>query len=72
MSFPLVMGRDTDGVRLTSTVGQALEAVRGVPGVQDAAFTSALPLQGWGFGMPFRVDGQVVEPSTRRPASSRS
>jgi putative ABC transport system permease protein len=66
MSFPLVMGRDTDGARLTSYVGQALEAVRAVPGVRDAAFTSALPLQGWGFGMPFRVDGQVVEPSKRQ------
>ncbi len=66
MSFPLVMGRDTDGARLTSYVGQALEAVRAVPGVKDAAFTSALPLQGWGFGMPFRVDGQVVEPSKRQ------
>ena len=26
-----------------------------VPGVRQAAMTSALPLQGWGFGMPFRV-----------------
>jgi putative ABC transport system permease protein len=31
--------------------------VKGVPGVQHAAMTSALPMQGWGFGMPFRLDG---------------
>jgi putative ABC transport system permease protein len=67
MGFLLQMDRDTDGERLTSYVGQAIEAVRAVPGVREAAITSALPLQGWGFGMPFRVAGRNVEPS-KRPA----
>ena len=49
------MERDVDGERLTGYVDQVIEAVRAVPGVRDAAMTSALPLQGWGFGMPFRV-----------------
>ena len=51
------MERDTDGARLTGYVDEALEAVRAVPGVREAAMTSALPMQGWGFGMPFRVAG---------------
>ena len=34
-----------------------IDRVKGVPGVQHAAMTSALPMQGWGFGMPFRLDG---------------
>jgi putative ABC transport system permease protein len=67
MSFLLQMERDTDGDRLTSYLGQAIESVRAVPGVQEAAMTSALPLQGWGFGMPFRISGHAVEPS-KRPA----
>jgi predicted permease len=66
MGFLMQMDRDTDGERLTSYVGQVIDAVRAVPGVREAAMTSALPLQGWGFGMPFRVDGQVVEPSKRQ------
>jgi putative ABC transport system permease protein len=67
MSFQLVMGRDVDGDRLNNYVNQAIEAVRAVPGVQEAAMTSALPMQGWGFGMPFRIAGRSVDPS-RRPA----
>ena len=65
MGFLLQMERDTDGERLTSYVDQVIEAVRAVPGVREAAMTSALPLQGWGFGMPFRVSGRNVEPSKR-------
>ena len=65
MGFLLQMDRDTDGERLTSYVSQVIDAVRAVPGVREAAMTSALPLQGWGFGMPFRVSGRSVEPSKR-------
>ena len=65
MSFELVMGRDVDGERLTSYVNRTIETVRAVPGVRDAAMTSALPLQGWGFGMPFRIDGRPFDPSSR-------
>ena len=31
---------------------QITDAVGAVPGVRDVAFTSALPLEGWGYGMP--------------------
>ena len=67
MSFQLVMGRDLDGERLTNYVNQTIETVRSVPGVTHAAMTSALPLQGWGFGMPFRIAGRPSEPSRRPP-----
>ena len=59
MNVPLIMGRDVDGARLTIYLDQSLERVKGVPGVQHAAMTSALPMQGWGFGMPFWVDGMT-------------
>jgi putative ABC transport system permease protein len=67
MSFQLVMGRDVDGDRLTGYVNEVIETVRSVPGVREAAMTSALPLQGWGFGMPFRIAGRPSEPSRRPP-----
>jgi putative ABC transport system permease protein len=67
MYFQLMMEKDTDGARLTTYLNQALETVRAVPGVKEAAFTSALPLQGWGFGMPFRIAGRAYEQS-KRPA----
>ncbi len=66
MNLPLIMGRDVDGPRLTSYVDQIVEHVRAVPGVAHAAFTSALPMQGWGFGMPFRLDGVATESAGRQ------
>jgi putative ABC transport system permease protein len=68
MNVPLIMERDTDGARLTTYLDQIVERVHSVPGVQHAALTSSLPLQGWGFGMPFWVEGTNNE-KARRPAT---
>jgi putative ABC transport system permease protein len=38
-----------------------------VPGVRETALTSALPLQGWGYGMPYQLaSADVVDRATRR------
>jgi putative ABC transport system permease protein len=38
-----------------------------LPGVTDVALTSALPLEGWGYGMPFQIAGQkTVDRASRR------
>jgi predicted permease len=46
----------------TTELNAYLDAVRGavetVPGVREVAMTSALPLQGWGYGMPFQIAGR--------------
>lgn len=43
------------------------DAVAAVPGVRDVAVTSALPLSGWGYGMPFhRADQEVSDRAGRR------
>ncbi|HEX2100562.1 MAG TPA: ABC transporter permease [Candidatus Synoicihabitans sp.] len=43
------------------------EAIATVPGVRDAAISSALPLRGWGYGMPFhRADSAVSDRAARR------
>ena len=68
MNVPLIMGRDTDGARLTTYLDQIVERVHAVPGVRHAAMTSSLPMQGWGFGMPFWVEGTSNE-QARRPAT---
>ena len=54
-------------------IRRLLTLVRAVPGIRDAAVASALPLQGWGDGMPFRLAskpdqrvGSVIECRCRR------
>jgi len=47
---------------------QLTEAVASVPGVRDVALTSALPLEGWGYGMPFQVVGTKFLDRSNRPA----
>jgi putative ABC transport system permease protein len=53
--LPLPMERNPDAAVLTQYVQQLLDEVHGVPGVQDAAVATAIPLRGWGDGMPFRL-----------------
>lgn len=67
MYLPLVMEKDIDGARLTTYLNQILENVGAAPGVTDAAFTTAVPMRGWGFGMPFRLSGSNT-PHQDRPA----
>jgi len=49
-----------------------LEAVRerlaALPGVKDVAYGSALPMQGWGYGMPFQIADQEKIDVANRPA----
>jgi putative ABC transport system permease protein len=53
---------------LNSYLRQVVSNVETLPGVRDVALTSALPLQGWGYGMPFQIAGKpVVERSNRKP-----
>jgi putative ABC transport system permease protein len=41
--------------------------VAAVPGVRDVAFSSALPMRGWGYGMPFhRADREVADRAARK------
>lgn len=51
---------------LSAYLRQIEEAVGAVPGVRDVAFSSALPLRGWGYGMPFhRADREVPDRAAR-------
>jgi putative ABC transport system permease protein len=46
---------------------QITEAVASVPGVRDVSMTSALPLEGWGYGMPFQIEGTKTVDAANRP-----
>jgi putative ABC transport system permease protein len=53
--LPLANQRDPEPAALTQYIQQLLDEVRSVPGVQDTAVATAIPLRGWGDGMPFRM-----------------
>lgn len=46
---------------------QVTESIAAVPGVRDVALTSATPLRGWGYGMPYHIaDEGTVDRAGRR------
>ncbi len=57
----------TQGAQITEYYKQILDSIQSVPGVRDVATTSALPLQGWGYGMPFQIAGKPVVDVSNRP-----
>jgi putative ABC transport system permease protein len=59
--LPLAMERDPDPSALTLYIQQILDEVRTVPGVSNAAVATAIPLRGWGDGMPFRMPAKPDE-----------
>jgi putative ABC transport system permease protein len=66
MWLPLDAKQFADGSRIINYEREILAQVLSVPGVRDAANTTALPLQGWGYGMPFQIQGQhVLDPANR-------
>ena len=59
--LPLQNERDPEPAALTQYIQQLLDEVRAVPGVQETAVASAIPLRGWGDGMPFRMPDKPDE-----------
>ncbi|HJY07403.1 MAG TPA: FtsX-like permease family protein, partial [Bryobacteraceae bacterium] len=68
MQLPMTSEQYPDGPRITSYLGQVLGNVQAVPGVRDAATTSALPLEGWPDGMPFLIEGRSFVDISNRPS----
>ncbi|MBV9504336.1 MAG: ABC transporter permease [Acidobacteriia bacterium] len=66
--LPISDKRYPDPVRLNLYLRQILSNVQALPGVRIAAFTSALPTRGWGYGMPFQIAGQPLIDVSKRPA----
>jgi len=55
--LPVANARFPDSPAFLGYVHRLEDRLGALPGVRDVAFTSALPLQGWGWGMPFQVVG---------------
>jgi len=68
-SLPIRQEQHPDPAELNSYLASISAAVKAVPGVREVALTSALPLQGWGFGVPYAIAGRPVSDRVnRRPA----
>src|ERR1035437_6893773 len=65
--LPIPDKRFPDPAQLNAYLRQVVSNVEALPGVRDVALTSALPMQGWGNGMPFqRADKPMVDRANRR------
>ncbi|QOY90573.1 ABC transporter permease [Paludibaculum fermentans] len=52
---------------LNTYLRQVVANLESLPGVRDVALTSALPMQGWGYGMPFQIaDKPIVDRANRK------
>lgn len=58
--LPIANERYPDPLQLNGYLRSIVASLGAVPGVRDVALTSALPLQGWGYGMPFQIAGQPL------------
>jgi putative ABC transport system permease protein len=65
--LPVPNSRYPDPNDLNQYLTSIREAVAAVPGVRETALTSALPLQGWGYGMPYQIaSADTVDRANRR------
>jgi putative ABC transport system permease protein len=68
-ALPVATTRYPDPVALNAYLDSIRAALEGAPGISGVAMTTALPLQGWGYGMPYQVAGRDQVDPARRPAA---
>jgi putative ABC transport system permease protein len=56
--LPIRQEQHPDPVELNAYLASIRAAVEAVPGVRETAMTSALPLQGWGYGVGYSIAGR--------------
>jgi predicted permease len=67
--LPMSQEQHPDPVELNAYLASISAAVEAVPAVRGTALTSALPLQGWGYGVPYLIaNRQFMDPASRRRA----
>jgi putative ABC transport system permease protein len=65
--LPIPSKRFTTPEALNTYLRQVVAGLESLPGVRDVALTSALPMQGWGYGMPFQIaDKPIVDRANRK------
>ena len=66
--LPISEGQHPDPVELNAYLRSISAAVESLPGVRNTAMTSALPLQGWGYGVGYSIAGrELLNQVDRRP-----
>jgi putative ABC transport system permease protein len=68
MSLPLSPTKIKDGDQAVQYAQRVMNNAGALPGVREVALTSALPLQGWGYGMPFQISGKPFRDRANRDA----
>ncbi|HKV47121.1 MAG TPA: ABC transporter permease [Candidatus Acidoferrales bacterium] len=68
-SLPVPPGRLTTADQITAFYKLLLDRIKALPGVEYAAVSTGLPLEGTYFGMPFTVAGQTVSDPSSRPGA---
>lgn len=58
--LPVSTTRFSDPVALEAHLREMESRLAALPGVSDVALTSALPMSGWGYGMPFQIAGDTA------------
>lgn len=66
--LPIAEKRFPHPDQLNVYLRQIVSNIQNLPGVRDVALTSALPMQGWGYGMPFQIAGKPVVDRANRKA----
>jgi len=66
--LPIARGRFDRPGHLLQYVPLLDQRLRGAPGVRDVAFSNVLPMQGWGDGMPFLIEGRAYAVRANRLA----
>jgi putative ABC transport system permease protein len=65
--LPVANERFPDPDQLNGYLRRIEDHIAALPGVRGVALTSALPMQGWGYGMPFQIaDRPMVDRANRR------
>jgi putative ABC transport system permease protein len=64
--LPIIEEQHRDSVELNAYLASISAAVEAVPGVHETAMTSALPLQGRGYGVPYSIAGRALTDRANR------
>jgi len=65
--LPIPQKRFPESAALNVYLRQLHDGIAALPGVREVAFTSALPMRGWGYGMPFQLaDKPMVDRANRQ------
>jgi putative ABC transport system permease protein len=68
MSVPLSPIKIKDADQAVQYTQRVMDAAGALPGIREVSITSALPLQGWGYGMPFQIAGKPFKDRANRDA----